>query len=358
MANLQSLADRLRSELGDTGKSFVETFVADGTTRTFQLDVYPVDGLNMVVKVGTTDVSDACSVSENEGLIILDAVPAANAVITVAGTHYRYFTNTETEQYVLTAATEHFSGNTNNTGSLSYQLSTMKMVEEYPVIVLASSMALYTLATDAAFDIDIIAPDGVSIPRSERFRQLMELVQVRQAQYKELCQMLGLGMYKIDVFSLRRISRLTNRYVPIYQPQELDDGSLPQRAWLPIPSYGALAPQSTAITQDLAVYAGDDFAFEVIFGFDITDFTPKAEIRLYPNVLGNQVGPKLLGAFTISKSTTPDSSFLNRLLLTIPPSITKELPRVAYYDVQLVGLDGSTHTYVKGRVLTETQVTL
>jgi hypothetical protein len=49
---------------------------------------------------------------------------------------------------------------------------------------------------------------------------------------------LGIGLYGIEVFTLRRISKMTNRYVPVYKPQEVDDRSHGQRTNVPRPTYG------------------------------------------------------------------------------------------------------------------------
>ena len=225
MATIKVLSNRLRAEIGDLGKSFTDTFTGDGTTKRFQLPYAPVNGISLRVAVDGVDVSSITSVEEVNGLFEIQSIPANNAVISVSGVAYKYFTDTEIQYYISQAFYEHAHTSTDSNGSLN-TLATMPFVEEYPLVILATSMALYTLATDAAFDIDIISPDGVSIPRSERYRQLMEMVQSRKEQYKELCSMLGIGMYRIEVQTLRRISRRTNRYVPVYRPQEVDDGSI------------------------------------------------------------------------------------------------------------------------------------
>lgn len=357
MATLSALSDRLRAELGDMGKSFVYQATGDGTTKQFDLGYAPVDGVGMNVLVDGVDKSNACSVEEHSGTLIFDTAPEDGALIIVNGTYYRYFTNFEIRDYVNTAFMQHTKGRTDANGSTIY-LSSLPTVEEYPLVILASSMALYTLATDASFDINIFAPDGVTIPRSERYRQLMEIVQTRKEQYRELCTLLGIGLYGIEIFTLRRISRTTNRYVPVYKPMEVDDGSIPQRLWLRIPAYGADQPASQAITQDLVLMAGDDYAFEVVFDFDVTNYTPFSQIRMFPNPLGNQVGPGIVGTFTIQKVASPaGGTHLNALYLSISGADTAKFPRVSYYDIQLTGVDGKTHTYVKGRVITETQVT-
>lgn len=357
MATLANLADRLRSEIGDIGRSFEETFVGDGSTKRFQLTNAPVLGSSLVVKVGPTNVSNTSMIEERTGMLVLANIAPDSAVVTVSGTAYKYFTQAEIEQYVNTAFLEHARSTTDLNGS-KVSLATLPAIDEYPLIILASSMALYTLATDASFDIDIISPDGVSIPRSERFRQLNEIVNVRKEQYRELCNLLGLGMYKIEVFTFRRISRLTNRYVPIYKPMEIDDHSLPQRIQLPIPEYGDLTPEDDIVYRDLSMYSGDDFSVRLKFSMDLTNYTPKSEIRLFPTGGRAQVGPVIVGTFTITKLQSQGQLLYDTLQLSLPGSVTADLPKTAYYDLQLTDNTGKVRTYLKGKVFTDSQVTL
>ena len=50
MATLVGLADRLRTEIGDIGKSFVYQFTADGTTNRFLVPYSPLDGVNLIIR--------------------------------------------------------------------------------------------------------------------------------------------------------------------------------------------------------------------------------------------------------------------------------------------------------------------
>lgn len=237
MATLSSLVNRVRVELGDLGKSFVTQFVADGSTNRFKLHYSPLDATGVTVFKNGVDISNDCSIEESTGVLVTDVLPEDGDEFTVSGTYYRYFTAGEMETLVNDAVIQHTAHSTDSIGR-HVTLETLPPLEEYPVAIYAVTLALYTLATDSAFDIDIQAPDGVTIPRAERYRQLMEMVQTRREQYRELCTYLGIGMYKIDVFSFRRISKMTNRYVPVYMPQEVDDRSHPKRADLPLPAYG------------------------------------------------------------------------------------------------------------------------
>ena len=358
MATLATLSERLRYELGDIPRSFVETFEGDGSTTRYQLSIAPIEGSSLIVKVNGVNVSNSTSVEEQSGMVVLAVAPIPGYNVVISGTAFKYFTTSEISQYINTAFIQHAGSTTDSNGSRATLLS-LAGIEEYPLILLASTMALYTLATDAAFDIDIISPDGVSIPRSERFRQLSEMINSRKEQYRELCNLLNIGLHRIEVFNLRRISRLTNKLVPIYRPQEIDDASLPQRVRLSIPNYGDITPEGDVLNRDLSMYSGDDFEISLKFSMNLTGYTPKSEIRLFNTGGRAQVGPVILGTFTITKLQSVSGGIYDLLKLTLSKTITADLPRTAYYDIQLTdNATGKVRTYLTGKVFTEKQVTL
>lgn len=264
MATISSLVDRVRFELGDMGKSFVTQFTADGTTNRYRLHYAPLDGASVIITANNVDITDDCSVEESTGMLVTDNLLADGVELAVSGTYFRYFTASELAVLVTTAVGEHSHRTTDVLGR-EITVDNLPLVEEYPVAVYATALALYTLATDASFDIDIQAPDGVTIPRAERYRQLMEMVQTRQAQYRELCVQLGVGLYKIDIYTLRRISKMTNRYVPVYKPMEVDDRSFPQRAYLAEPTYGSDPVPFPTENGELTAYQGRKFTHNVTF---------------------------------------------------------------------------------------------
>ena len=350
MANLTSLAERLRSELGDTGKSFVYQFIADGTTNRYLLPYSPVDAINMIITLDGTDFSTTVDVEETTGFMTFDEVPETGTVVVAAGTYFKYFTVTEIEQFVCTAFEQHTANHADTYGR-AVLMDTLPGLEEYPVVTYASTLALYTLATDASFDIDITAPDGVQIPRSERYRQLMQMIEVRKQQYRELCSQLGVGLYKIDVFSLRRISKTTNRYVPIYLPLEVNDRSMPQRVILPIPSYGSAIAPSSVPTRDLMMYEGDNFVAILDFpdAFDVTDYTWESSIS-------NQIGSAVsIVDFTIENVV--DTT--DQLQISLTSEQTDLLPEKCFWDIQgtLIADTSQVQTYMRGTVITTRQVT-
>ena len=183
MATLATMSNRLRYELGDIGRSFVHQFVADGTTNRFLVPYSPLVGVYLAINVDGDDVSADVEVEEATGYIVFDETPAAESVVIVAGNYFKYFTETEVSQYISDAFEQHAAFHTDPYGR-TMTIATLPTVEEYPVIIYASTLAMYTLATDASFDIDIQAPDGVMIPRSERYRQLMQMIDVRKNHHK------------------------------------------------------------------------------------------------------------------------------------------------------------------------------
>ena len=353
MATVTSMADRLRYELGDIGRSFVYNFVADGITNRFLVPYSPLDGANLVINQEGDDVSTTVEVEEATGYIVFDTKPAAGDVIVVAGNYFKYFTTTEICQFISDAFEQHSAFHTDAYGR-TVSIMNLPTIEEYPVIVYASTLALYTLATDASFDIDITAPDGVMIPRSERYRQLMQMIDVRKNQYKELCSQLGIGLYKIDVFSLRRISKTTNFYVPIYQPMEVDDQSTPVRVHLPIPTYGNVIQPPVTVVQDLNIYEGDAYEFSIRLDFEVDALTPLAQIKGVPG------SANVITEFTVTMPDVGavDGDGLRTLSLSLTGDQTRMLPGTSYYDVQLTNADGVTHTYVSGKIFKTPEVSL
>jgi hypothetical protein len=358
VASIKQLSDRLRAEIGDIARSFTDTFTGNGIDSRYQLSQAPIQGYTLKVFVGGVDKSSFVTIEEGVGVLtFINYIPPNNSVITIYGQAYRYFTDSEISYYINVAFIEHSAHTTDSNGSRVTQIALLPPIDEYPLVLLASTMALYSLANDAAFDIDIISPDGVSIPRSERYRQLTEMIQMRKEQYKELCAMLGVGMYRIETMVLRRISRMTNRLVPVYRPQEIDDWSIPQRVRLNLPDYGDITPVGNVIHRDISMYAGDDFDMEFQFGFDLSTYTPAGQIRLYSQANYAQAGPYILGTFTFTKYSYSSNTVIDSLRIALSKTVTANLPRTAYYDIQMTAANGTVKTYLTGKVFTETQVT-
>lgn len=349
MATVQSLVDLVRSELGDTPKSFVMQFMADGTTNRFTLHYSPLDATELFVSFDGVDVSDDCSVEESTGVLVTDNLPAEGVEMLVSGNYFRYFTTAEIQRFVETALLQHSNNRTDSLGRVQ-NIANLPAVEVYPVALLASTLALYTLATDASFDINVFAPDGVTIPRSERYRQLMDMLNMRKEQYRELCVLLGIGMYRIEVFSFRRISKSTNHYVPLYRPQEPDDYSYPERIEVPRPTYGDQPSERPYDSVELTAYQDVDFTYSLPYTGDLTTKGVVANIRWKAGVLQSYM------PFTVTVTSTSNTS--HTITLSLTHEQTKRLAQRMYWDVGFI-YDGDPHfeTYKAGKLFTVREVT-
>jgi hypothetical protein len=353
VATVVDLISRVRLELGDQPTQFSYTATGDGVTTTFSLGYKPVDPSTLLVKVGSSTKATPAdyTLEQDLGVIHFTTAPTSASVITVTGLHYRYFTDTDITTFLNTAITQHTYNKTDAYGSL-ITISSIPSVEEYPIAILAVIEGLWALATDSAFDIDISAPDGVTIPRHQRFAQLSALIQQRTEQYKVLCSQLNIGLFRIEMGTLIRKSRTTNKLVPIYMEQEIDDSRRPERVYIKNDLMGRNAPIAYAQIYDVTLYQGDSFSCEFDFPFDITGYTLKAQIRTYPN------SPSLYGTFTITTIST--SSTLSKVTLSLTKSDTAYMPARAFWDLQATSNTDSTYeqTYIRGQVFTIQQVTL
>jgi len=344
VATLTSIVDRVRMEIGDKGSSFVWSTTTTNTNR-YEVPYTPLLGETLAVFVDGVDVANASLIEEHTGVLTLDVLPPVGTTLTVQGTHFRFFTDDELAVISDAAVRQHLYNRADAFGR-PLNIENLPVVEEFPAALLATYQSLYTLATDASFDIDIQTPDGVSIPRSERYRQLMDMIRGRKEQYDELCQALNIGLTRIETFTFRRISKTTNRYVPIYMPQEVDDRTIPSRIFLPIPTYGGSPVPSKAAPYDLVFTQGDDFSVILDFPFTLTGQVPKSQIRIFPDSAGR------LAEITC---VVVDEE-LGKLQLSLTSLQTKRIPLRSYWDIQLT-LDGFTETYMSGQVFCRRQIT-
>lgn len=328
MATISTLVDRVRLELGDTGKSFVTQFVADGTTNRFRLHYSPLDATTVFVYVNGVDYTSSSHIEESTGVLVTDDVLADGDEVTVSGTYFRYFTGRELEAIVSDAFAQHTAKHV-DAGGRKMTLANLPGLEEYPVALYATTLALYTLATDASFDIDIQAPDGVSIPRAERYRQLMDMVSARQNQYRELCAHLGIGLYQIDVMTLRRISKGTNRYVPIYKPQEVDDYSYPQRVRDVVPTYGDKPVVWPTEAGELTAYQGRAFSTTIEFTGDYDE-----SVSFVAKVLPQRGSIQSRMEFDLIVSGPTDGVYT--ATISLPSSKTLLLAKRMWWSLQIV----------------------
>lgn len=353
MANIYDLTYRVRLELGDQPQQFSFTATGDGTTKDYPLPCKPIDCYTLAVSVNGSPVlvTTGYTLEADAGVLHFVTPPPANSDILVTGNKFRYFTDDDICRFINTALEQHTYNRTDAFGSV-VTMQSLQAVEEYPLAILAAIEGLWVLATDAAFDINIQAPDGVMIPRSQRYQQLTGIIQQRWEQYRTLCAQLNIGLWRIEMGTLRRVSRTTNKLIPIYIPQEIDDSRRPERVYIQNDLTGRSPLPSYVKVQDLMIYQGDSYYEEVDFPFDITGLTFKSQIRTYPNA------PSLYGTFTINVISTSET--LSKIGLTLTNKDTAYLPVRAFWDLQATADADPTYeaTYLRGQVFVQQQVTL
>ena len=83
--------------------------------------------------------------------------------------------------------------------------------------------SLWGLLTEYSRDIDISTSESVHIPASQRFRMVQSLLDYWTKVYERQAKSLNIGLERIEIMNLRRVSRSTNRFVPIYKAKELGE---------------------------------------------------------------------------------------------------------------------------------------
>lgn len=252
MASTRAMVQRLRSDLGDFGVQIRDVF-----TGTNELDEYDlstgnvsVSRVNVVADKTMTELTlgSDYDLNSRDGRIILHGSYAPlplGAMLIVEGHGAGMFTDGELAQFVRTAEVQHCHGQSirvryrTDQGFTRYNdepknLDNLPEIEEVPLITLATINALWTLTSDSATEISINTSEGTYINRGERYQNLLHQISVLQARYEELCAQLNVGFYRIEMHTLRRVSRDTGRLVPVFTPREYDDNSYPTRQLPPV----------------------------------------------------------------------------------------------------------------------------
>jgi hypothetical protein len=230
MANLtplQYIVEVARNYLRDFPKFFQVSFDAIGRTYELgQLNIDPTTVWVATVTNGTVTelTSSQYTLDNRNGILRLSATPAANTTIMVEGYYY---------EWLLPADLEFYSKK-----SINYHIPTIDVpLEQANLAVLdvvglgALVESLQALMTEFARDIDVMTSESIHIPGSQRFRMLQSLIQQWEVEYRKHANNLNIGPEKISQFSLRRVSRTTNRYVPLYKAKELGDYGPMERIW-------------------------------------------------------------------------------------------------------------------------------
>jgi len=147
--------------------------------------------------------------------------------VLVEGNYYEWLTPGDMEFYSEVAIQLHEH-------NLDIKLGTMAPAIVKVVGMGAIVQALWGLLTEYSRDVDVIASESVHIPASQRFRMVQSLLAQWQDEYDKYARSLNIGLDRIEVLNLRRVSRTTNRLVPVYKPREIGDFGPLERVWTDI----------------------------------------------------------------------------------------------------------------------------
>ena len=208
-----------RNYLRDFPKFFQVSF--DSIGRTYELGQINVD--TDTIWIATTTGASATELTSSQysldsrnGILRLGFTPASGTTIMVEGYYY---------EWLLPADLQFYSER-----SINFHKPTIPVpLEQASAAVLdvigigALVEALQALMTEYARDIDVMTSESVHIPASSRYRMLADLCQRWEVEYRKHANNLNIGPERIEQFSLRRVSRTTNRLVPLFKSKELGD---------------------------------------------------------------------------------------------------------------------------------------
>jgi len=233
VATLSDISNIARNYLRDFPKFLQVSFDASG--RTFELGHPNIDvetfwcasytsgaSVPAVLTLGTDYSIDA-----RNGLLRLASAPAANTKLMIEGYFYEWLLPSDLDFYAGVAINMHLQ-------NLDMDLANVSPSVADVIGIDALVESLWGLITEFSRDIDVMTSESIHIPASQRFRMVESLLQFWMAEYEKKAKALNIGLNRIETFNLRRVSRTTNRLVPVYKSTELGDYGPLKRLWIPV----------------------------------------------------------------------------------------------------------------------------
>ena len=229
MATKADITTTARTYLRDFKKPFQQTFAPMGKlydmgkpnieSDTLYVAYIPQGGTSASVLVTSQYELDA-----RNGQLRL--VPQLNTTDTlmVEGYYYEWLLPEDLDFYADMAINL-------NTHNLNIPLANMAPAVADVVGIHTLVQALWGLLSEYSRDIDVITSESVHIQSSQRYRMVSSLLDYWMAEYNRRAQALNIGLERLEVVNLRRVSRTTNRLVPLYKPREVGDYGPIERIW-------------------------------------------------------------------------------------------------------------------------------
>jgi len=213
-----------RGFLRDFPKFFQVSFDAVG--RTYELGNPNVDKDNLWVATYTTgsptevttntSASTYYSLDDRNGILRFNRSFAAGTKILVEGQYYEWILPDDLEFYASHSIEQHVY-------NLPVALENMSGIVIDTIGMGCVVEALWGLLTEYSRDIDVMTSESIHIPASQRFRMVQSLLDYWSKAYEKQAKALNIGLDRIEIMNLRRVSRTTNRLVPLYKARELGE---------------------------------------------------------------------------------------------------------------------------------------
>lgn len=234
MSSVEVVANIARNYLRDFPKFFQVSF--DATGRTYELGQGNVDRKTFWAATFTTGASSAVPLTTSEysldtrnGILRLSQVYPTTTKLLIEGYYYEWVTEDDLLFYAQRAIEKHLP-------ALDVSIEDLSDVAINAVGIAAICESLWGLMTEFSRDIDVMTSESIHIPASQRFRMVQSLLAQWEAEYQRHATALNIGIDRLEVFTLRRTSRTTNRLVPLYKAKEVGDFSPMERLWPTIDS--------------------------------------------------------------------------------------------------------------------------
>ena len=213
-----------RNFLRDFPKFFQVSFDAVG--RTYELGSPNIDADSLWVATYTTGspvtvttdktASAYYSLDQRNGIIRFNTSFSSSTKILVEGYYYEWVLPSDLKFYATHSIEQHVY-------NLPIPLENMSDIVIDTIGMGAVVEALWGLLTEYSRDIDVMTSESVHIPASQRYRMVQSLLEYWSKAYEKQAKSLNIGLDRIEIMNLRRVSRTTNRLVPLYKARELGE---------------------------------------------------------------------------------------------------------------------------------------
>lgn len=234
MATKEDVVTIARNYLRDFPKFFQLTFTAAG--RTYNLGKPNIDADSLwvaYVPAGsggasvTVIPSTDYALDARNGFLRLPYPLVSADEFLVEGYYYEWLLPSDFSFYADMAI--HL-----NTHNIDTPLANMAPAVVDVVGIHTLIQALWGLLSEYSRDIDVITSEAVHIIASQRYRMVQSLLDFWMEEYNKRAAALNIGLERLEVLTLRRVSRTTGYLVPVYKPREIGDYNPVERIWPPI----------------------------------------------------------------------------------------------------------------------------